>query len=158
MKFPKRKSIRLARELYQGPMIGMATICFFDRLNVIENKLAPHLTSQIVNISKKSDINILLYCIMPDHLHLILNIEHTDQNFLDTITYFKRKTAFELKEKLSLKQLWQDRFIDRIIRDEKELEKLVRYILDNPVRKNLVNDYKHWPYFGGKYYDYYRRR
>ena len=135
----------------------MATICFFERYNVIKKKLAPQITSQINTIFNKLDIEIIIYCLMPDHIHIILNIERADQNFLDIVSYFKRKIAFELRGKILLKQLWQDRFIDRIIRNEKELEKLIRYILDNPVRKDLVNDYKQWPYFGGIYYDYYRQ-
>jgi REP element-mobilizing transposase RayT len=158
MKFPKRKSVRLNRELYQGPMTGMATICFYKRLDIIKHKLASHLIYQIEPLQKKFDIEILIYCLMPDHLHIILDIERADKNFLDIITYFKRITAFELRDKIPLKQLWQDRFIDRIIRDEKELEKLVKYILDNPLRRNLVPDYDQWPYFGGTFYDFYRRR
>jgi hypothetical protein len=80
-------------------------------------------------------------------------MKQLDQNFLDVISYFKRKTAYEVRGKITLKQLWQDRFIDRIIRDENELDKMVRYILDNPVQRNLVNDFRYWPYSGGRYFE-----
>jgi putative transposase len=152
MKYPKRKSIRLEKELYYGPMIGMATLCFYKRHNVISSKLADLILYQINKLSEKLKVTILIYCLMPDHLHLILEIKNSSQNFIDVIHYFKRKIAFELREKIPLKQFWQDRFIDRIIRDEKELEKMIWYILDNPVRKNLVNDFRKWPYSGGYYF------
>lgn len=101
MKYPKRKPIRLKKELYRGPIVGMATLCFYERYDVIKSKLADLILAQMNTLSEILHVNILIYCLMPDHLHFILEIKNPSQNFLDIIYYFKRKTAFELRKKNS---------------------------------------------------------
>ena len=153
MIYPKRKTIHLDKELYQGPLISMATLCFFQQYDVVEEDLGENITAQIKIMADKLDVDILAFCLMPDHLHLILETKESSQNLLDVISYFKRRISFNLRNMISTKQLWQDRFMDRIIRDEKELRKMVRYIYENPVRKKLVNDFRSWPYSGGYFFD-----
>jgi len=153
MIYPKRKTIHLHKEIYQGPMIGMATLCFYQQYDIIEARLGEKILNHLRAFPVKLDIDMLAYCLMPDHLHLVLEIKDSSQNFLDIISYLKRKTAFDLRDFISVKQLWQDRFIDRIIRDERELKKMIQYILENPVRKKFVSDFRLWPYSGGYYFE-----
>jgi hypothetical protein len=40
--------------------------------------------------------------------------------------------------------IWQDESWDRIIRDQKELDEKLHYMLYNPVRKGLVEDPWEW--------------
>jgi len=94
-------------------------------------------------------MNYPAFCLMPDHLHIIYDLYDENDNVIDIVNHFKRKISFILKNKHPLSQLWQDRFIDHIIRSEKELKRIARYIFYNPVRKGLVKDYKDWPYSGG---------
>jgi len=35
---------------------------------------------------------------------------------------------------------------DHVLRKEESIEGVARYILDNPVRKGLVSDYKEYPF------------
>ncbi len=153
MIYPKRKKIHLERELYQGPITAMATVYFFEKLNVIDANLGKNVVYVFNDHCKLFNVRPLVFCLMPDHIHLILEIDDISLNFLDFISSFKRKVSIKLKGLHFKKQLWQDRFIDRIIRDEKELIKLTRYILDNPVRKGLVDDFRKWPYSGGYYFN-----
>jgi putative transposase len=37
-------------------------------------------------------------------------------------------------------QLWQDESFDRIIRDQPELDEKLRYVVNNPVKAELVKD------------------
>ena len=153
MIYPKRKTIHLHKEIYQGPMIGMATLCFYQQYDIIKAGFGEKILNQLTAFPEKLDIDIMAFCLMPDHLHLILEIKDSSQNFLDIISYLKRKMVFDLRGLISMKKLWQDRFMDRIIRDERELKKMVRYIFENPVRKKFVNDFRLWPFSGGYYFD-----
>lgn len=84
------------------------------------------------------DYRIYAYCIMPDHLHLILH--PTGKHDLSYIMQmikgsFARK--FNKMNNLS-GQVWQKRFYDEGIRDANMLMQKIEYIHNNPIRKNLT--------------------
>ena len=153
MSWVRRKSIHLDKILYQGPIQGSATICFYKKFDVIKTGLADQIVSFINYLEKRYHFDCLVYCVMPDHLHLLIELEDESQNFLDLIHRIKQIISFELKGKYPYRQLWQDRYFDHIIRNEKELIIIARYILENPVRKELVNDFRDWQYSGGYFYE-----
>ncbi len=87
------------------------------------------------------------FIIMPNHVHGIIGIEKTS-NFLEInqarfgpqsnnlasiIRGFKSSVTVEAR-KLDADFAWQSRFHDRIIRDEMELENIIQYIYDNPIK------------------------
>ncbi len=41
---------------------------------------------------------------------------------------------------------WQHESYDHVVRDSVELERILWYILDNPVKAGLVNNWRDWPY------------
>lgn len=43
---------------------------------------------------------------------------------------------------------WQKDFYDHIIRDERELHRQIKYVLENPVRKGMVSDGRRYPFKG----------
>ena len=45
-----------------------------------------------------------------------------------------------------IKPLWQKNFYDHIVRKEESLLKIAEYIVDNPVRKELVSEWEEYPY------------
>ena len=153
MSWVRRKSIHLDKILYQGPIQGSATICFYKKFDVIKTGLADQIVSLIYDLEKRYHFDCLVYCVMPDHLHLLIELEDESQNFLDLIHRIKQIISFELKGKYPYRQLWQDRYFDHIIRNEKELIIIACYILENPVRKKLVNDFRDWQYSGGYFYE-----
>jgi hypothetical protein len=59
------------------------------------------------------------------------------QNLGRVIRWFKGRISYECG-KLNIYFEWQERFHDRIIRDEKELNNVRKYILANP--QNWNND------------------
>ena len=49
--------------------------------------------------------------------------------------------------------LWQRSYHDHVLRKEEELEEAALYILNNPVRKGLVDDYKSHAFAGSSMFD-----
>jgi hypothetical protein len=57
----------------------------------------------------------------------------------------KKFSARKANEFLNRKgAFWQSESFDRLIRDEKELYFVIKYVLLNPVNAGLVGNYKEW--------------
>ena len=85
------------------------------------------------------DYLILGYCLMPDHFHLILK---PGPKFNVGVIMKMVKGSFSRKvNKLESRQgsLWQPRYYDEVIRDEKQLTAQLRYMHQNPVAAGLVS-------------------
>jgi putative DNA methylase len=59
----------------------------------------------------------------------------------------KRYTARESNRLLKRQgAFWQAESYDRYIRSNEEWERTIRYVLANPVKAGLVNDWREWPW------------
>ena len=97
-------------------------------------------------VQKRKPFELLAYCIMPDHLHLLLSLTEEDDSFSQKIREIKRQTTFNLRKSLGIPDLviWQDRFWEHTIRDEKDLTNCFNYIHYNPVHHQLVELPEQW--------------
>lgn len=126
----------------------------------IEDKKAFFKDESIVNkflqilkdvLGKHSCKNIV-YVFMLDHLHLILEGVSEEANLWKAIVLFKQKTGFWLSKNGNGIR-WQKDFYDHIHRKDDDLRKQINYILDNPVRKELVTNWKDYPFKGSLDFD-----
>ncbi|MCX6170581.1 MAG: hypothetical protein NTX65_14640 [Ignavibacteriales bacterium] len=105
----------------------------------------------------RSNVELDYFVIMPNHLHGIIIITNnskdvarnvsTNNKFSEItpkfgslstiIRSYKSATSKRIHEIGYLKFSWQPRFYERIIRDEKELNNIRRYIEQNPLKWNL---------------------
>lgn len=97
--------------------------------------------------STKHNFDVYAYCIMPDHLHLLVRGKEEHSNLRHFVSEFKQKTGFQFKQ-ISNKTLWQRSYYDHVLRKEEDLLSIAKYIFHNPVRKGLVEDYKGYPCLG----------
>lgn len=91
---------------------------------------------------------VFTYCLMPDHLHFLLGPRREDISVLDFVNEFKGKTTNRSWKMGWAGKLWQPRFFDHIVRDEEDLLAISKYIVNNPVRKGLVQRPEDWPWSG----------
>jgi len=95
--------------------------------------------------------------ILPEHLHCIWTLPDEDENFSTRWRlikeYFSRRCAPEYCAKISTsrkkkqeKTVWQRRFWEHHIRDEKDFINHIEYIHYNPVKHGLVQSPKNWEY------------
>ncbi|MFB2917076.1 REP-associated tyrosine transposase [Aerosakkonema funiforme] len=95
--------------------------------------------------------------VLPEHIHSILTLPDGDYNFSKRWrlikNYFTRRCAVEYKAKISKSRqnkqeqaIWQRRFWEHQIRDEKDFTNHVEYIHYNPVKHGLVSAPKDWEY------------
>jgi REP element-mobilizing transposase RayT len=94
--------------------------------------------------------------ILKDHVHIILQpLEKTKDAYysIREITHsIKSFSANKINRQLQRKgSVWLDESFDRIIRNEKEFIQKLNYVVNNPIKSNLVEnieDYK-WIYIEG---------
>lgn len=90
---------------------------------------------------------------MPDHAHVLLQGTDEDSDLWKCIVDFKQRTGFWLSQN-KYSEEWQKDFYDHILRKEEDVVKHVRYILNNPVRKRIVENWKDYPFKGSTIYNF----
>jgi REP element-mobilizing transposase RayT len=90
--------------------------------------------------------------VMPDHVHLVLQTRvdtesGCEYSLSEILQAVKGATAHMVNKKLGRKgPLWQEESFDHVIRNGENLNAKMAYVLNNPVRRGLVQrarDY-HW--------------
>ncbi|MFH1336121.1 MAG: transposase [Candidatus Zixiibacteriota bacterium] len=148
-KIPKRKnSLRLKNFDYSTPQAYFITICAENVQDFFLNKkLAENIIDVLRKNKKRFKYKIYAYCLMPDHLHILLNPGGSNKTVSGIIQAFKSQTSHNFKGEYGL-PLWQRGFYDHIVRDNEDLLKIAQYILENPRRKKLVDQVEDYPFSG----------
>ena len=156
MQLPKRKSPRIKGYDYSTPGKYFITICTKGKLHMLGSIVgggnfdAPKIilseygryVDKYINLmnNKYSHINVDKYVVMPNHIHLILNITDIESGASGTaapynneiskfVSLFKRYCNRDCNE-----NIWQRSFHDHIIRGEEDYKKIWEYIDTNVVK------------------------
>jgi putative transposase len=135
-----RKSIRLKDYDYSQSGYYFITICVKDRQNILCDIVSIHGISKILTTQTGQTVlhylqnigsvyqkaNLDCFVIMPNHVHCIIQL-YDGLSLSVIINSFKTITS-----KKSGVTLWQRGYYDHIIRNEKELQKIREYIMNNP--------------------------
>ena len=98
------------------------------------------------------EYKVLGFCIMPDHLHLIIK---PSDRFNPSFIMKMVKGSFTRKvNKLNDTKgsYWQSSFFDEVIRNDYQLRTQLQYVHDNPVKAGLVEKEEDYPYSSSKQY------
>ena len=154
-KLPIRKPTRLNEYDYSTPGAYFITICVKDKKQLLGNIVgcgdfdAPQMIlshygqilEKYINLMNKKHQHIKIdkYTIMPNHLHLILNISERYGASETAAPYNNETSKFVslLKRYCNReygKNIWQSSFHDHIIRGEKDYAKILDYIDKNVLR------------------------
>lgn len=87
------------------------------------------------------------FCLMPNHFHLVVSTARIGLsagmhrlNCLYAMRFNKRYKRSG--------HLFQNRFDARIVEGDRHAQAVARYVVDNPVRAGLCQDWRHWPWSG----------
>ena len=152
---PQRKYPRLKdKSLYNIPgMVAHITIGTENKTNIFCNdKLSSLFKKVLIRLASEKSFPIHAYCIMPDHIHLLL--ESTDEyGIIDFVKILKGNFAAECRRCGIKVSGLQRSFYDHLVRKNEDLLTIAKYILNNPVRKGIVRDYKDYHFCGSLVYD-----
>ncbi|MFA4967068.1 MAG: transposase [Candidatus Margulisiibacteriota bacterium] len=145
----KRKRIRLKDFNYATPRPYFITICSRDKTHFFVNdNLNQSIIKCLIEEKKRVGFKIYVYCLMPNHLHLLLAPSAKEISISEFIGAYKSKTTRIAWDYGISGKLWQWRFHDRVVRKSEDLQTIGQYILDNPVRKGLVLKWQDYKYLG----------
>ncbi len=90
---------------------------------------------------------LVCYCLMANHVHLVVTLPDEAPPLARTLQSIKSYTARQANILLNRQgQFWQRESYDHTIRDTAEMERIIHYVLENPVKAGLTNDWQSWPY------------
>jgi putative transposase len=142
------KNIRLSPSNYLGQRTYFVTQCCENRAEYFrEAKNCDRLLSHLRSLSKTHHFAVLAYCIMPDHLHIMLDGLEPTSNLMAFMKSFKIKTSREFSRRAS-GLLWQKKYYDHILRPKESVDAVAWYIWMNPVRASLADTPGKYPYAG----------
>ena len=131
----KRRSNRLKSFDYTAP--GVAYHVILSTLGRAQVFTDPEINSSLVEVirevSKLHDYTLTAYCLMPDHLHLLVQCGESRRDLKDLVGALKSYST-----KVAGRKLWQRGFYEHVLRKDEHLLVVAEYILNNPVRKGLV--------------------
>ena len=106
-------------------------------------------------VKERHPFSIIAMVVMPDHLHAIWRLPQGDADYplrwsLIKSGFSRRISQRELLTPSRLDKgergIWQRRYWEHQIRDERDLQKHVDYIHFNPVKHGIVNHPAAWPH------------
>ena len=147
----KPRKYRYRRNLPHIEKSGRAHFFTFDTYERWElPPLARDLVLQHCLHDNGKKMRLFIAVVMPDHVHLIfmpLEAEnHETYTFEEIVGAIKGASSHSVNKALKRSgPVWQDESFDHVIRFGESLERKIRYVRENPVRKGLVakpEDYK----------------
>jgi putative transposase len=116
------------------------------------------MVAEAIRFQDGKDYKLIAFCVMPNHVHLVIGVGECDLlGSVRQVSNLSNKTMSEIMH--SLKRytarmanktlmrsgpFWQDESFDHIVRDEADLERIVQYVVYNPVKAGLVKDWRDW--------------
>jgi REP element-mobilizing transposase RayT len=151
---PKRKPHRLSPELYQDDGRAFSiTIASAPRLPVfVEGEFAQTCIRILSELRDLHGIPVYAYCLMPDHVHLLIGATAA-MPVPRFIQEWKSRCYRERRRLGNPQGFWQRSYYDHALRDHENLRRIARYILENPVRAGLVDDFRSYPLSGSMEWD-----
>ena len=84
-------------------------------------------------------------CIMSNHVHTLLSLLPGSPSLQKILQNHKKFTAVHCNKLLDRTgPFWAEESFDTLIRNEKHFSHAVNYIIDNPVKAGLVNQWTDW--------------
>lgn len=115
------------------------------------------LRQAMAQVMQKYPFSIHALVLLPDHLHCVLTLPEADVDFSKRWSMIKRKFSQAVAVKAQTAHndsrakrrelaLWQRRFWEHAIRDERDYTNHIHYCYWNPVKHKYVQHVADWPY------------
>ena len=149
-----RKRIRLEPELYRVPGLPcFVTIATKAKQPTFSDRhLANDFVALLRTVCEKNDIPLYAYCIMPDHAHFLLSASER-KGIIDFVRDTKSRSTKLAWQHGYQGTIWQRSFYDHFLRQDEDCTMVANYIVHNPVRRGMVQDWRDYPFSGSLVYD-----
>jgi putative transposase len=118
------------------------TVTLADRSSMLLVDRIDDLRAAYKKVSSKYPFETRAIVILPEHLHTVWTLPEGDANY--SLRWQLIKTHFS--RAIKLQHVWQARFWERTIRDERDLRYHIEYVHNNPLKHMLTERAEDWPY------------
>jgi putative transposase len=144
---PHRKRLRLPHHDYGTPGAYFVTVCTHERASlfggVADGTVQLNHAGRMVGDAwagipaRHSAVALDTFVVLPDHLHGIIVLQEPAASGADLpelMRRFKSFTTARWRGATGAMRLWQRGYHDRVVRGDGELDRIRRYIEENPQR------------------------
>jgi putative transposase len=108
------------------------TFCTRNRVEAFRDaRVAEQTLEQFRNTATIEGFAILVYCLMPEHGHLLVDATTDAANLRSFAKMAKQRSGGVFRRRHG-QRLWQEGYYDRVLRPEEDVKVVARYILNNP--------------------------
>lgn len=140
------RAVRLADCDYRDDIDIHVTVCADNGDPFRDDRVARVVTENVEHYCRALEYRLYGYCLMPDHLHVLLSPADSGAELRDWLKRFKGFTSRECGKLGTSGPLWQRSAHDHICRRGETAETVLDYIVNNPVRGGLVEKWEDWPW------------
>ena len=109
--------------------------------------VSARVNKQVIEIMNNAcaihEYELLAYCLMPDHLHMLVKSSAGSTDLRGLVRAMKSFCTKSLR-----RQLWQRGFYEHVMRTGEDIRRTAEYIVNNPVRKGLAPRVEDYPWAG----------
>ena len=143
----KNRSLRLSGYDYSMDRPVHVTLCTEKKQSFFKsNRNAEIVLNELTRSAGQLGYRILCYCLMPDHLHIVLSPGQSGCPLSKFLNIFKGRSSAILRDKEGLAKVWQRSAFDHVIRSDENLRHVVQYIVNNPVRRGIADKAEDYPF------------
>jgi putative transposase len=139
---------RLLWHHYQGHAVVMWTLTMEQRARGwLRDPFHSRFRELMLHAAAREKVWCPVYCLMPDHLHLVWMGMRRESDQLNAMKFLRRQLAPLLQP-----HKFQHQAYDHVLREEERrrgaFARVCFYVLENPVRAKLIAQAGHWPFHG----------
>ena len=145
----RRRQIRLPAETYaESGRVFSVTVGTAPKAPIFDDLAFGKECVQLLHGLRASLGNpVYAFCLMPDHVHLLLGVGRGSP-LGEIVGAWKSRCYLLRRRRGHDERFWQRGYYDHGLRTTGDLKAAALYILHNPVRAGLVQDFHHYPLCG----------
>jgi len=149
-----RKKIRLGLEIYHAVDVPCSiTIATKGKQKVFSNPdIAHNFVALLKEVCQKNNIPLYAYCVMPDHVHLLASASDKE-GIVEFVGEVKSLSTRMVWQHGYTGTIWQRSFYDHFLRKDEDCLIVANYIVHNPVRERIVENWEDYPFSGSLVYE-----
>ncbi len=121
------KNIRLKKFDYKSDGYYFVTVVADKRENIFKGR-EQEIESEPTDLKNKTlGLSLDYFVIMPNHAHIIFILRQCSFGLGEVVRRFKAKVSHKFQM-----FVWQPNYYEHVVRNEKALEKIRQYVINNP--------------------------
>jgi putative transposase len=146
MTYGHGRAVRLPNCDYVGDVDIHVTLCAHHEVPFRVDAVAAMVCENVEFYCRKLAYRLYGCTLMPDHLHVLLSPAQSKRPLAYWLDVFKSYTTNRHMKMGYRPPLWQAPGNDHICRTAETAERVLTYIVNNPVRAGLVQSWWDWPW------------